>query len=224
MNMSLATPVKMGEKGSVSERVYQQIRHDIITGVHPQNTRINEVSLSHEMNVSRVPVREAMTRLEFDGLVKNTLHHSPLVMRWTAERVNNLFDVRLGIEVAAARYAARRVANGRATNDLLQALDKNDETITGEDPFTLAESSTLIHETVVNATENDMLIGLMRTISHSITWLFYLTSARDSKQTHHEHHELYDAILEGNEALAGTVAYAHIEHGRKPSLAALFPN
>ena len=51
-----------------------------------------------------------------------------------------------------------------------------------------------------------------------MTWLFYLTSSRDQHVQSDEHHNLLDAIASGNDRLAESVAFAHIEKGRIPSL------
>jgi DNA-binding GntR family transcriptional regulator len=205
--------------GSLSAHIYRTMRRWIITGEYHQGMRLNEQRLAVALDVSRVPIREVLPQLAADGFVEMSPHRSAVVSSWSVEDVNNLFDVRLGLEVEAARYAARKVAQGASMANLAAVLHSSEEVVrTGED-LRIAESSTLFHLRVVDLTGNGLMMSLMRTVSHRMSWLFYLTSQRDAQKACDEHHELFDAIASGNEEVARAVAYTHIERGREPSLA-----
>jgi DNA-binding GntR family transcriptional regulator len=206
--------------GMVLQRVYSGIRHAIIIGEFPQGMKLNEQRLANYFNVSRVPLRESMKLLERDGFITALPRRSAVVSIWTASRARDLFDARLGLEVEAARYAARQVALGASTDDIRARLEESDASVKVGNDLEIAEASTAFHVAIVQLTGNRLLQSLMHTISHEMTWLFYLTSQRDSQKACDEHHELLDAICSGNEELAKAVAYTHIELGREPSLAA----
>ncbi|WP_236795650.1 GntR family transcriptional regulator [Amycolatopsis sp. GM8] len=204
--------------GSLSANIYRTMRRWIITGEYPQGMRLNEQRLAAALKVSRVPVREVLPQLTTDGFVEMFPHRSAVVSTWTVDDVHNLFDARLALEVEAARYATRKVARGASMAKLAQVLHSSDEVVPTGDDLRIAESSTLFHTRVVDLTGNGLMMSLMQTVSHRMSWLFYLTSQRDAQQACAEHHELFDAIASGNEEVARAVAYTHIERGREPSL------
>lgn len=211
---------------SLSEQVHENLRRAIILGEYPQGSRLPEVELARDLHASRVPLREALPRLEVEGFVRTNPRRSAVVETWTAEAVTELFDVRLAIEVPAAGMAARRINEGRTTDELRQAMDRSDREIAHgrPDTYRVAETSTAFHEAIVAATGNRLLISLMQAVSGRILWLFYMTSQRDAKTACAEHHDLLDAITSGHPQLAESIAYAHIERGRKPSLEAMAGN
>src|SRR5579862_7591453 len=97
---------------SSPHRIYEEIRNKIINGDLPPGTRLRERELADELGVSRVPVREALPYLQADGFITLESHRGAIVTELTLRDVRELFDVRLGVEVYAARLAAQRVANG----------------------------------------------------------------------------------------------------------------
>lgn len=206
---------------SLTALAYRRISRSIILGEYAQGTRLNEKRLTESLGISRVPLREAFPRLERDGFIEQAPRRSAVVSTWTRERVDDLFEVRLSLEVEAAACAARAVGRGRSAAPVADALTASEEVLGTADTLKIAEASTRFHEQVVALADNRLMSTLMGPVTQWMTWLFYLTSQRDSAKACAEHHELFEAILSGNERLAGAVAYAHIEAGRRPSLAAL---
>src|ERR1700712_5674646 len=97
---------------SLSRQIYAVLREGIIRGRYPQGSRLAEQRLAREFQVSRVPMREAVPRLATDGFVHTVPRRGAVVSQWSIKAANDLFDLRLCIEVGAARYAARQVAGG----------------------------------------------------------------------------------------------------------------
>jgi len=206
---------------SLSLRAYRRISRSIVLGEYPQGMRLHEKLLTESLQISRVPLRESFPLLERDGYIEQLPRRSAVVSTWTRDRVNELFEVRLSLEVEAAASAARAASGGGRTHRLLEALSTSDDVVEEGDPLAIAEASTRFHQEVVELTGNRLLISLMRPVTQWMIWLFFLTSQRDSSKACEEHHELLEAIASGNERLASSVAYAHIEAGREPSLAAM---
>lgn len=207
--------------GSLSARIYQELRNGIILGTYPQGMRLAEQRLAEDFNVSRVPLREAMPQLETEGFVTTLPRRSAQVARWTKESVAELFDVRLALEVSAAGYAARRVAAGASTTELRSTLRASEEAVRDGEALHVATSSSDFHQAVVDLAGNALLSSLMRAVSGRVTWLFYLTSQLDAEVACQEHREMLAGIETGNERIAEALSYAHIEGGRAPSFAAM---
>jgi DNA-binding GntR family transcriptional regulator len=202
---------------SLSRLVYSTVRERIILGQYPQGSRLPEQRISEELNVSRVPLREAVPWLERDGFVHSRPRRGAVVSTWNTKAIDDLFDVRLSIEVGAARYAARQVALGGPMDTLNHALGEAQRTVAGGDAYAIATTSTAFHEAVIEASSNDLLLRLMQSISGRITWLFFLTSGLPADEAFHDHVLLRDAIASANERVAESVAYAHIERDRQPT-------
>jgi DNA-binding GntR family transcriptional regulator len=202
--------------------VYRTIRERIITGVYPQGSRLREQKLASEMGVSRVPVREVMPRLETDGFVVTERNRGAGVAAWTPSTVHDLIDVRLAVEPAAARLAARRLMAGADAAPLWQALEAEVGATAGGQQLAIAEAAAHLHQEVAVLSGNRLLATVMQSLAGRVVWLFYLTSERDPAAACAEHESLIEAIELGDEGIAAATQYAHIAKGRRPTLAALF--
>jgi DNA-binding GntR family transcriptional regulator len=206
---------------SLSRRIYSTVRERIILGQYPQGSRLPEQRIGEELDVSRVPLREAVPWLERDGFVHSYPRRGAVVARWDEKAIDDLFDARLSLEVGAARYAARQVGRGASMDPLNHALSEAQAVVEAGDAYAIAQGSTAFHEAVVATSTNELMIRLMGAISGRITWLFYLTSGLPADEAFHDHVLLRDAIASGNERVAESVAYAHIERDREPTFEAM---
>jgi len=206
---------------SLSRLVYETVRERIILGRYAQGSRLPEKRIGEELAVSRVPLREAVPLLERDGFVRTTPRRGAVVATWSEKTIDDLFDVRLCLEVGAARHAARQVSLGASLDRLDAALGEAHHVVEERDTYAIARASTAYHEAVVETAANELMLKMMRTISGRMTWLFYLTSGLPPEDADRDHVELRDAIASGNERVAESVAYAHIERDRLPSFAAM---
>ncbi len=221
--MTVETDVTIGEgrPESLSRQAYLAIREGIILGRYPQGSRLAEQRLAEELEVSRVPLREAVPQLEMDGFVRTFPRRGAVVTKWDAKAVDDLFDLRLCLEVGAARFAARQIAHGASIDPLNEALTASQNVVHEGDPYKIAQASTRYHEAIVDLADNQLLTTLMRSVTGRMLWLFYLTSQLDADDAFEDHVTLRDAVASGNERVAEAVAYAHIERDRLPSFTAL---
>jgi DNA-binding GntR family transcriptional regulator len=206
---------------SLSRQIYAALREGIIRGRFPQGSRLAEQRLAEELAVSRVPLREAVPLLEVDGFVRTLPRRSAIVTTWTIKSANDLFDLRLCLEVGAARFAAAQIAAGASIAPLQLALEHSRTGLSSGDAYRIAGDSTRFHEVVVELTDNELMRSVMRSVSGRMMWLFYMTSELDPIDALHGHEELLEAIASGNERVAESVAYTHIERDRLDSLRAL---
>lgn len=202
-------------------RVHEQLRERIVTGALAQGERLPEARLARELDVSRVPLREALPRLEAEGFVTTEAGRGAVVRTWTARDVDDLFDVRLALEVAAAGHAARRVAAGASTAPLVAAIAASERALSTTDDLAIARASVAVHDAVVALSGNAIMVSMMREVSGRLLWLFHLTARRDQHLACAEHHDLAAAIGAGRPEVAAALVRAHVESGRAPTLAAL---
>ncbi|MCU1478040.1 MAG: GntR family transcriptional regulator [Subtercola sp.] len=221
MTVETDAPTEEGRPDSLSRQAYLAIREGIILGRYPQGSRLAEQRLAEELEVSRVPLREAVPQLEMDGFVRTFPRRGAVVTKWDAKAVDDLFDLRLCLEVGAARFAARQVSQGASIQLLTEALTASQNVVDEGDPYKIAQASTRYHEAVVDLADNQLMTTLMRSVTGRMLWLFYLTSQLDADDAFEDHVTLRDAIASGNERVAESIAYAHIERDRIPSFSAL---
>jgi DNA-binding GntR family transcriptional regulator len=206
---------------SLSRQIYDRLREEIIRGRYPQGSRLAEQPLAEELQVSRVPLREAIPLLVVDGFVRTLPRRGAVVTTWTLDTAHELFDLRLCLEVGAARFAARQVYEGAPIDSLRAVLERSREGVVTRDAYRIAGDSTLFHEVIVEMTGNELMRSVMRSVSGRMMWLFFLTSDLDAVDALGGHEELLEAIESGNERVAESIAYAHIERDRAESMRVL---
>jgi DNA-binding GntR family transcriptional regulator len=206
---------------SRSGRLYRTLRERIITGIYAQGDRLPEQRLATELDVSRIPLREALPRLEADGLITTLPRRSAVVTKWTTDAVHHLFDARLAIEVAAAGHAARAARDGRPLDRVEDALLASEEQTRRSNELGFADANVAFHTTLVEASGNPILTSLMGGLTSRMTWLFLLTAQRDHATACREHRAIVAAVRSGSERLAEATTYTHIEAGREPSITSL---
>jgi DNA-binding GntR family transcriptional regulator len=209
------------EDGGLVGQLYRSVRERILTGVYPQGSRLPEQRLATDLNVSRIPLREALPRLESDGLITTLPRRSAVVSTWTLDAVHHLFDTRLAIEVAAAGHAARAARTGRSLAHIESVLDSSETEMRRGDELGFADANAQFHCALVDASGNPLMTSLMSGLTSRMTWLFLLTAQRDHRTACREHRAIVDAVRAGNEGLAKATTYTHIESGRGPSIDAM---
>lgn len=110
-DMSPVTPIPLEERSSqtLTHKVSDSLRSEIIGGFRLAGDRLNEVAIAQSLNVSRGPVREAILRLEKEGLVVISPHRGAFVKTIDPQGVLDLFELRLALECEAVALAAVRV-------------------------------------------------------------------------------------------------------------------
>src|SRR5690349_8785340 len=96
--------------GNQSELAYQQLKSRIASGDMPPGTRLIEVQLAEELNVSRTPVREAVRRLLTENLVSRDSTGALIVHQPSPLEIDGVYMIRQELDGLAARLAARRVS------------------------------------------------------------------------------------------------------------------
>ncbi len=96
---------------SVREKTYSLLRKQLLTGQFPPNERLTEESLARKLGVSRTPVREALHKLELEGLVQTTGSRGFCVPEESTEDMNELFEIRAILEGHALACVCEIIAD-----------------------------------------------------------------------------------------------------------------
>lgn len=203
---------------SLREYAYDELRARIVGLELPPGTRLIERDLADELNVSRIPLREAMQRLREDGLVVVVPRQGAIVSPFTVDDVRDLFDVRESLEVLAARLAAER-ADDIGLERLAAQLDVARTATRDRDEAAIAAANARFHVIIVDLAANPLLESLLRPLEARVQWLFHLTRDRDATVQCHEHEDLLAAIAAHDPDRAAASAFHHVHSGREHSLA-----
>lgn len=210
---------------SSSVSVGAKIRQDIISGTHAPGSKLREAALAKQYAVSRIPVREALRSLEAEGLVESRPYSGSMVAPSPVEDAEDLFEIRIVLESATAKRAAKRSAeqsSGAAPDDrwhgvrkeISDILAEGDVVIEQERYEDLAVLNMRFHFAVAELSGSVSFISLLRQISGKIEWLYSLNVTRRGPQAWPEHREIIAAIDAGQEAKAAEVMARHVRRSR----------
>lgn len=201
-----------------AEAVYRAILRGIIEGEHASRSWLKERDLSERYDVSRIPVREALQRLEVEGFVQTSRHRGVTVSPVMRTDIDDIFDLRLCIEPFAAQRAAERVAAGIETPaDLARFL----QAATVDDTNVARIASLDFHSEVVRMSGNPRLARSLMPVRGRLEWIFRMTKNERANEHDVEHEQIFAAIASGEGQAAAALTSAHISLGRAPVLAAL---
>src|SRR5258705_11056687 len=191
---------------SKTDMVAALIRQLIITGELPAGRQLRQRDLAQRFHVSQTPVREALRRLESEGLVIGDTHRGFAVVEPDDGPVEENFQIRAALESLGASLAARKIDPAglrrlRELNEQMRALADDD------DPG-YAELNREFHFTVYEYAHSPLLLSLMR-----LLWASLHCGPRVSR-THAEsarqHDEILTALAEGDAGAASARTYQHI--------------
>lgn len=195
--------------------VYSHLRETILNGSLPVGARLISQRLATELGVSRTPVKEALARLEGEGLVMRADNWGYNVRTISLRDAEELFEARLVIEVACAERAAIR-ASEPDIESLFKLLRTCKEHLLSEKLVEFQHSSRGIHELITSATGNEQLMRMFRQVNDLVI-LFgvSLLSANPSRAADIliENEAIVEAIRRRDSDEAVRLMRLHIEKG-----------
>jgi DNA-binding GntR family transcriptional regulator len=208
------------KKSTLRESVYGSLRTLIMTGDLPPGSRLTENVLADRLKVSRTPLREALNRLERDGLVTNQPRRGYFVTLFDLKTLEDALDVREVLDGYAAGRAAALIgpADKRALRDLVERCEALATTVprTTEDMIEEMQLGLEIHLVIARVSGNGLLCETLSRIldkyQHFI-WL-ELLSLDEWGATRREHAAIVDAICAGDGDRAADLAARHVRGSR----------
>lgn len=210
-------PAGLQRPNSLAGNVYDAIFAQLMSLQIPPGARITVDTLVRELNVSHTPIREALGRLEGEGLVQRShlvgYRAAPQVSR---DRFDELYELRLMLEPEAAAKAAARIdAAGLGTLQQLAGVMAADD---GEDAqlrySDFARQDAEFHDKILEIAGNGLMRDVLR-MQHTHFHIFRLMYHRlVTAEALDEHEALLDALRRGNPELAREAMRIHIQNSR----------
>ena len=195
---------------SLADKVFEQLEQDILTERYPAGEVLTEGKLSQTLGVSRTPIREAVRRLEQEGLLRES-GKGMVVVGVTTEDLKDIYEIRRRLEGLAARRAAESDDEG-LHQKLLEALELQEFYTTKGDAAKIQTLDSLFHKTIFENCGSEVLKDTLSTM-HRRVQRFRRDSVTDMDRAAlavQEHRAIYDAIVSGNGDYAEALTVTHI--------------
>jgi DNA-binding GntR family transcriptional regulator len=200
---------------NLTSLAYKSIKEYILEGRLDEDSRLTEEFLAGQLGISKSPIREALNRLEAEGLIRIEARRGAYLRSFSNDEVDDLYDVREALEVHAVRtgtFPAPTVKDLRASVKRLRAFLK------ANDRPKYIEEDAGFHAALAKATGNARLCDTLENIQNQI-WLFRRkTYDLSSSAAPDAHDAIIDALEKNDRNQAEELMHGHISLVRKKLL------
>ncbi|WCK56280.1 GntR family transcriptional regulator [Aneurinibacillus sp. Ricciae_BoGa-3] len=197
---------------NLHERVYIYLRDKIVLNQLPPGSRINYEELVEELGVSKTPLRDAVNRLQQEGLIEVKPRSGTFVSIPKVRDIVEIYDVRKALESQAIQLASPRIPK-KVLESLLNEAGHAEAEIKKGNAETFFQADRQLHQTIIQFSENQRLISFMNTLELQIKW-FGIIIAKDSDrplQANDMHKRILTALYNEKVDEAKKLMEEHIE-------------
>lgn len=203
-------------KNSLSEHVFKVLEEEILNGGFQPGDSLPEMKLSCELGVSRTPVREAISKLELEGLVKTIPNKGSVVVGISQKDIEDIYTIRMYIEGLAARWCAENISE----EDLLKlrnVVELEEFYVKQGDIIQAWQLDTRFHEIIYKSSKSHVLNHTLSNFHHYIQKSRELSFEKPgrAKPSVMEHRAILEAIEKHDGDLAGKLTFEHIKNAKE---------
>ena len=206
---------------SLVDAAHEQIRRRILDNVWPPGHRALEQEVALALGMSRTPVREALVRLQAEGLVEVVPRHGMRVLPVSPNDMREIYQVLTALECTAAELLARRKPTAAELQPLVQATQAMDDALAADDLDAWAKADEAFHALLLDLAGNRHLQATVMNLwdrAHRAR-LFTLRLRPKPINSTQEHMHMVDRLLAGDAEGVATVIRAHRERASRELLA-----
>ena len=205
--------VNMNEYLPLRDVVFNTLRQAILKGELAPGERLMEIQLAEKLGVSRTPIREAIRKLELEGLVLMIPRKGAEVAKISEKSLRDVLEVRRSLEELAIELACQRMTDeeieqlGERQNDFKNAIHKGNA-------MNIAETDEAFHDVIYLGTGNDKLVQILNNLREQM-YRYRLEYIKDEDKRQIlivEHEHILAAIKARNIAEAKNAAREHIDN------------
>jgi len=216
MDEKLVREISFEERMPLWERIYRRLRGAIQRGEFDPGTRLVEQRLAEELGVSRTPVREALYRLEREGLVTKVPHKGIVVREQDPEELKEVLELRGLLEGYAAALAAKK-GDEELFDELEEILKRSEEALEKNDIDELVKLNTQFHETLYRRCGNHKLLELIKDLRDQ--FFRFRTSILRIKGmprvSIEDHYKMLELMRKGESQAVEKLVREHIGRGKE---------
>ena len=203
---------EMNEYLPLRDVVFQTLRQAILRGELKPGERLIGSAPCKKLGVSRTPIREAIRKLELEGLVLMIPRRGAEVAEITEKSMRDVLEVRRALEVLAVSLSCDRIS-GEQIEALKEAAEEFDRSLTSDDVTRTAEADVHFHDIIYRSTDNQRLIQLLSNLGEQMYRyrVEYLKHREFHPQISREHKELISYLEAGQKGQAEEKIAVHID-------------
>ena len=211
--MPIDFEVTMNEYLPLRDVVFNTLRRAILRGELKPGERLMEIQLANKLGVSRTPIREAIRKLELEGLVLMIPRKGAEVAEITEKNLRDVLEVRCALEELAVQLACDRI-DKRGVKELHEAADHFRDVLDSDDITLIAQADEAFHDVIFTATDNGRLIQLLNNLREQMYRyrIEYLKKKECYPQLLAEHEAIIAAIEGHDKEKATEITGQHINN------------
>lgn len=214
--MTLEATLRVRKGKYLREQVYKKLKESILSGALKANSRLVEEKLAFSLGTSRTPIREAIQKLEKEGLVYKLPRGGYAVGGISEEDIDEVFGIRSILEGYAAYLAAQRITD-EEIDELERLVRKGEEYLNAGDLESLVKLNTEFHEKLYKASKSKRLNSIISDLRDYIfrfrVYIFRYKSLAEVSLR--DHKEMIRLMREGNAKKVESLVRRHIMRGKK---------
>ncbi len=205
--------VNMNEYLPLRDVVFNTLRQAILKGELEPGERLMEIQLADRLGVSRTPIREAIRKLELEGLVLMIPRKGAEVAKISEKSLRDVLEVRRSLEELAIELACERMDDEDI--EKLEAAQENfREAVKNGDSMTIAETDEAYHDIIYNGTGNNRLVQILNNLREQM-YRYRLEYIKDEDKRQVlliEHTQILNAVKGRHVAEAKKAIREHIDN------------
>jgi DNA-binding GntR family transcriptional regulator len=213
--------LKLTKNPNLTEQAYQSVKRQLLNGSFPEGSKLTEEYLSSALGISKSPVREALMRLESEGLINIEARRGAYVRKFSAKEVHDLYDVRALLEVHAVSVV-------EITPELLEqmaaSIDRMRNNLEVRDKLRHIEEDIYFHGLIAGSTGNEEFRKILDNIQQKSLLCRMATFYLSATTAPLSHQKIYAAMRDGDREGAQREMHDHILFVRDTLLQSLEPD
>ena len=212
--------MQMNEFLPLRDVVFNTLRQAILTGELKPGERLMEFHLANKLGVSRTPIREAIRKLELEGLATLIPRRGAEVAQITEKSMNDVLEVRRALDALCVELACERITP-EDTEQLKLACEPFAAAVKTRDIKKVAKADVELHDIIAQATGNQRLVQLIKNLSEQMyRYRFeYIKDISQHQRLIDEHLMIYESIVKKDKEAASQAAHVHIDNQKKAIIA-----
>ena len=198
-------------RGSLGSKAFMILRDKILNDEYQRGQKLNEAALASELKISRTPIREALKRLELEGLVESIPNKGVYVIGFSPRDIDDMFEIRVALEGLAIELAIDRMDEIHL--DRIKEIFELMQFYTAkEDSKKIAELNIEYHDAIYQSTCSQYFAQLLKDINYyvSVTSRHSISQPERLDTALKEHKAIYDAIIMKDKHKAKRMIQKHI--------------
>jgi DNA-binding GntR family transcriptional regulator len=207
------------QSNSLTEQVFKVLQNDILNGVIPPGDALTELKLCEELGVSRTPVREAIRKLELEGLVHSVPNKGAVVVGISEKDISDIYLIRMELEGLAAKLSAENITVEQL-EQLRNIVELQEFYVSRGDFLQVWQLDTRFHELIYFSGKSRVLQTTLSNFHHYIQKARELSIKKPGRALNSvkEHRAILEAIESHDTLLAERLTNEHIYNAKSNML------